>query len=324
MGERVMFRPSPEPPIYMHPQLENALWIATPVLQLGVAIVMLWRGMNKTFPVFFAYIVSQIGIFAIIYPIRVTGHYSAYFYSYWICAGITLIIGFMVIHEIFLDIFRPFHTLKDLGSILFKWAGLVMLLMAGVVAAASPASSEGPMVQAILTVQRCVRMIQCGLVIFLLVFSKYLGVSWRHRSFGIAFGFGTFAIVEQLAVALGASSHAREEVMNLVIMFTYNLAIVIWMGYMGVKQMAREDMTVLLTTQRWDQSLNDLQNPGTPDSLIPMFEGMVDRAFSRTKDPVILGDDPELERLLISSGITDPTSACPVNRAYSERAPQKT
>jgi hypothetical protein len=318
-----MFWPLPEQLTLMHPQLENALWIATPLLQLGVAVVMVWRRMQKVFPVFFAYIVSQVVIFAIVYPILMTGHYPAYFYTYWVFAGITLIIGFMVIHEIFLDIFRPFHTLKDLGSILFKWAGLVMLLMAGVVAAASPASSEGPLVQAILTAQRCVRMIQGGLVIFLLVFSKYLGVSWRHRSFGIAFGFGTFAIVEQLAVALGASSHTREEVMNLVIMFTYNLAIVIWMGYMAVKQRAREDVTVLLTTQRWDQSLNDLQNPGSPDSLIPMFEGMVDRAFSRTKDPVILGDDPELERLLISSGITDPTPTRPLNRTYAERAPQK-
>jgi hypothetical protein len=308
----------------MHPQLENALWIATPLLQLGVAAVMLWRRMRKTFPVFFAYIVAQVLIFAIVYPIRMSGHYSAYFYSYWVCAGISLILGFMVIHEIFLDIFRPFHTLKDLGSILFKWAGLVMLLMAGVVAAASPASSQGPMVQAILTVQRCVRIIQCGLVLFLLIFSKYLGVSWRHRSFGIALGFGTFAIVEQIAVALRASSYFREDSLNLIIMFTYNLAIVIWMGYMAAKQMAREDMTVLLTTQRWDQSLNDLQNPGTPDSLIPMFEGMVDRAFSRTKDHAIIGDDPELEKLLISSGVTEATDARPASIVYQERVPQKT
>jgi hypothetical protein len=308
----------------MHPQLENMLWIATPLLQLGVAAVMLWRRMQKVFPVFFTYIIAQIGIFAIIYPIRLSGHYSAYFYAYWVCAGMSLILGFMVIHEIFLDIFRPFHTLKDLGSILFKWAGLVMLLMAGVVAAASPASSQGPLVQAILTVQRCVRIIQCGLVLFLLIFSKYLGVSWRHRSFGIAMGFGTFAIIEQLAVALRASSYVREDTLNLVIMFTYNLGMVIWMGYMAAKQMAREDMTVLLTTQRWDQSLNDLQNPGTPDSLIPMFEGMVDRAFSRTQDPELIQDEAELEKLLISSGVSDSTSVRPGAGVYSERVPQKT
>jgi hypothetical protein len=31
--------------------------------------------------------------------------------------------------------------------------------------------------------------------------------------------------------------------------------------------------------------LSDLQHPLPPDSLIPMFEGMVDRALSRTQSP---------------------------------------
>jgi hypothetical protein len=43
----------------------------------------------------------------------------------------------------------------------------------------------------------------------------------------------------------------------------------------------------MLRPQRWEQSLNDIQHPVAADSLIPMFEGMVDRALSRTNgDPV--------------------------------------
>jgi hypothetical protein len=308
----------------MHPQLENALWFAHPALQLCVVAVMLWRKMHKTFPVFFAYIVAQVLMFSLVYPIRMWGNYLQYFYAYWICAAVALVLGFMVIHEIFLDIFRPFHTLKDLGSILFKWAGLVMLLMAGVVAAASPASSQGPLVQSVMTVQRCVRIIQCGLVLFLLIFSKYLGVSWKHRSFGIALGFGSFAIIEQIAVGLRASSYIREDTLNLAIMATYNGAIMVWMGYMALKKTQREDMTVLLTTQRWDQSLGDLQHPGAPDSLIPMFEGMVDRAFSRTKDHELMRQDAEIEKLLISSGIADSSSGSSGTAHFPERIPQKT
>lgn len=309
----------------MHPQLENALWIASPVLQLGVVAIMLWRRTHRAFPVFFAYVVAQVMMFALVFPIRMWGNYKEYFYSYWICEALSLVLGFMVIHEIFLDTFRPFHTLKDLGSILFKWAGLVMLLMAGVVAAASPASSEGPLVQSVMTVQRCVRIIQCGLVLFLLIFSKYLGVSWKNRSFGVALGFGSFAIVEQVAVALRASSYIRhEDTLNFIILIAYNVAILVWMGYMAAKKIALEDMTVLLPTQRWDQSLNDLQNPGTPDSLIPMFEGMVDRAFSKTKDHSLMGSDQELEKLLVSSGISDSAAAGAGGGLFSERLVQKT
>jgi hypothetical protein len=308
----------------MHPQLENALWIAGPVLQLGVVGVMMWRRMHRTFPVFFSYVVAQVVMFLAVFPIHAWCSYKQYFFSFWICEAISLVIGFMVIHEIFLEIFRPFHTLKDLGSILFKWAGLVMLLMAGVVAAASPASSQGPLVQSVLTVQRCVRIIQCGLVLFLLIFSKYLGVSWRHRSFGIALGFGSFAITEQIAVALRASAYIEESSLNLVILFAYNVAVLVWMGYMAAKQLAREDKTVLLTTQRWDQSLTDLHHTDAPDSLIPMFEGMVDRAFSRTKEHAFIENDHEIEKLLISSGITEPSNERPAGNLYAERLPQKT
>jgi len=60
-------------------------------------------------------------------------NYTAYFYLYWFSNAIGVLLGFKVIHEIFLDVFRPFHTLRDLGTVLFKWAGLVMLLVAGVV-----------------------------------------------------------------------------------------------------------------------------------------------------------------------------------------------
>ncbi len=35
-------------------------------------------------------------------------------------------------------------------------------------------------------------------------------------------------------------------------------------------------------SQRWEQGLGDLREPIAEDSLIPMFERMVDRAFSRS------------------------------------------
>src|SRR5215510_8847919 len=149
------------------------------------------RKLHRKFPVFFLYLLAQIVIFTILFPTYASGSYERFFYAYWVSAVVSLALGFKVIHEIFLDVFQPYHTLKDLGSVLFKWAGLVMLLVAGVVAAASPASNQVPIVQAVLTVQRCVRVIQCGLVLFLLVFSRYLGVSWKQQSFGIALGFGS-------------------------------------------------------------------------------------------------------------------------------------
>ena len=189
---------------------------------------------------------------------------------------------FKVIYEVFLDVFRPYHTLKDLGSVLFMWAGLVMLLVAGVVAASSSTNEQGPLWQAVMTGQRCVRVIQVGLIIFLLVFSKYLGVSRKQHSFGIALGFGLFASVELMLVALRAGGYLTENLASLANMAAYNGTILIWLTYVVSKSEARVVSGAMLMSQRWDQSLTDIQHPVAPDSLIPMFEGMVDRALSRT------------------------------------------
>src|ERR1700686_2981643 len=261
--------------------LYYGLWIAHPVLQTVIAIAMLRRGQHRPFKFFFAYIVTQIMTFAVVFPIY-RYYYSAAFYVSWISTAISVALGFMVIHEAFLDVFRPFHTLRDLGTVLFKWAGLVMLLVAGVVSVSTRSSDIAPWVQAIMTAQRCVRIIQVGMVLFLLFFARYLGVSRRQHSFGIAFGFGAFAMVELGLIASWAGYHFGEVSIGLVNMAAYNCTLLIWLDYTLIKSPAREAAATLLRPQRWEQSLSDIQHPLQPDSLIPMFEGMVDRALSRT------------------------------------------
>jgi hypothetical protein len=261
-----------------------SLWFAHPALQAMLAGVMLWRKLYRTFPVFFSYVVFQIVVFALTFPLRGARFYTVFFYVYWATTAISVILGFRVIHEVFLDVFRPYHTLRDLGSVLFKWAGLVMLLVAGVVAASTASATEDPVPTGIMTLQRSVRVVQCGLVLFLLVFSRYLGTNWRQKSFGVALGFGAFAGIELSLVALNATAdHVFNQVLSSFInMSAYNLTILIWTAYMLVKSPAREPATHMLRPQRWEEGLSAIQHPQAPDSLIPMFESMVDRALSRT------------------------------------------
>ncbi|MDP9159577.1 MAG: hypothetical protein M3O09_05035 [Acidobacteriota bacterium] len=279
----------------MNPQLQLVLWVSQPLLQLLVMGTMIQRKLHGKFPVFFAYIISQIAAFAITFPLHKWGGYQLYFYGYWICETISLVICFMVIHEIFVDVFRVYHTLRDLGSVLFKWAALVMLLVAAVVMAASPVSKD-PLLPSIMTLQRCIQVIQCGLILFLLVFCRYLGVSWRQHSFGISLGFGGAAGLELMMVALFASGQVKLSAMNTANMFACNVSIVVWLGYMLAKSKAYQAVGVELVTQRWEQSLADLQHPRGDDSLIPMFEGMVDRAFSKTPSDWAPGHDDQVAK----------------------------
>jgi hypothetical protein len=262
--------------------LYYALWITQPVLQTVIAVIMYRRGRYRQFKFFFAYIVAQILAFAVVFP---TYRHApmACFYLSWVSTAISVALGFKVIHEAFLDAFRPFHTLRDLGTVLFKWAGLVMLLVAGVVSVSTNSSDSAPWVEAILTAQRCVRIIQVGMVLFLLFFARYLGVSRRQYSFGVALGFGCFAMVELSLVASWVGDHLNNLSMNMINMAAYNGALLIWLGYTLAKSPAREATSTLLRPQRWEQSLTDIHHPLPANSLIPMFEGMVDRALSRTQ-----------------------------------------
>ena len=268
-------------------QIALYLWCAQPLLQSAVALVLWRRKLHKQFPVFFAYVLAQIGIFAVTFPLNFY-NYKWFFYCYWVCAALSALRSFRVIHEVFLDVFRPYHTLKDLGTVLFKWTGVVMLLVSVVVAFSNSGNSD-PLIQAITTLQRSVRMVQCGLILFLLLFSRFLGVSKRQQSFGIALGFGLFASVELILIALNSGRLLGIAHISLINTIMYDLAIVIWLTYAIARSEARDTSPNHLQTQRWEQSLADLhtadaRGPMAPDSLIPMFEGMVERAFSRSSN----------------------------------------
>jgi hypothetical protein len=258
------------------------LWCAQPILQSVVAVVLWRRKLHKQFPVFFLFLLAQVANFSVILPFYLAGNNKGYFILFWLGDAINAVLGFKVIHEIFIDVFRPYHTLKDLGTLLFKWAGVVMLLVS-VVVAFSNSADRSPLLHALTTLLRSVRIVQLGLILFLLLFSRFLGVSRRQVSFGISLGFGLFAGVELLLVALNAGGFVQQHVLNLINMVTYMLAIFVWLGYALSPQAVRVAANHL-QTQRWEQGLADLQHVVPSDSLIPMFEGMVERAFSRSSN----------------------------------------
>jgi hypothetical protein len=89
--------------------------------------------------------------------------------------------------------------------------------------------------------------------------------------------------------------------------------VITWLGYALQEVQAREASLGSMASQRWEQSLGDLQRPAAPGSLIPMFEGMVDRAFSRS------GGDSEPVPSARQMSSAKPTSVIMASRASSGR-----
>src|SRR5271169_1449698 len=183
--------------------IDYVLWLASPLFQLGVLAALFRRGLYREYPYFFNYTILQ--VLSIAFLLSVQHSPYLYFYGYWVSAAISVVISFAVLQEIFKDAFRPYEALRDLSVILFRWSLLVLVLVGGMWAITTiHADGRQPMPSMILLADRSVRLMQCGLVFFLLLFSEYLGISRRHVLFGIALGFGLFASVNML-VATGMS-----------------------------------------------------------------------------------------------------------------------
>src|SRR6202142_4026363 len=246
-----------------NPIVVLSLWCSQPILQSAVALILWRRKSHKEFPVFFLFLLTQIAIFVVTFPLWLagnlsgnnggngwfTGYYTLYFGLFWLGEAVNAIIGFKVIHEVFLDVFRPYHTLKDLGTLLFRWAGVVMLLVS-VVVAFSNSFDQSPLIHAVTTLERPVRIVQLGLILFLVLFSRFLGVSRKQISFGISLGFGLFAGVDLMMYALNSGGLVTHGIFNLINMSTYNLAICVWLGY-SLSRTAVRVPANHLQTQRW-------------------------------------------------------------------------
>ncbi len=264
------------------PSPSYVVWVLPVVGQVCLAGLMWRRKIQRRFPLFFTYTLFQVAAF----PVKFYTYHSSplqYFYAYWTCGAIAVFLGFAVIYEVFREVFRPFDGLRDLGSVLFRWASLVLVLAAILMAATSPAMAHDRIMDTILILERSVRVMQCGLVMLMLLCSSQLGLSWRHHVFGIALGFGLFAAVELVVVTLlGIYGQSVGSALSLAKSLTYNVAVFLWIGYLASPEPERVSAAQLVRTDGWDFALSGVTHARPHAPSLPLIEDAVDRVLQKT------------------------------------------
>jgi hypothetical protein len=266
------------------------LWIAPVAVFVCLAAMMLRRKLQKEFPLFFAFVVIQVADFAIGF----SAYYMSqrdYFYAYWTLAALGIAISFGVLHEVFTGVFRPFADLREFGTVLFRWAALVLALAAILLAASSrPVPGSTQLFTVIMNLMRSVELLQCGLVLLMLLCSSYLGITLRHRIFGIALGFGIIAAVDLIVVAvlsnLGLQAKTFVQISKMV---AYNLSALLWMGYAYAGEVERRPEKQLIYAERWNFALATAIRSGNDAASLPLIEATVERVWKqangRSKNP---------------------------------------
>lgn len=206
------------------------LIVAPTTLEAGTAAMMWHRKIHNQLPVFFFYLIIQcLWILLLLLQPRDSRNY---FYIYLFGDLITLGLGFAVIFELFSRVLEDYEGIRRLGFILYKWAAVVLMFIAVITCASTQGSETYALMTGILALERGVCIVQCGLLAFLFLFAKYLGLSWRNYVFGIAIGFAVFISVELIV----ASSRwhvgpvGREMYMWLKPL-SFDVATLIWAGY---------------------------------------------------------------------------------------------
>lgn len=272
--------------------LSYALWIGPTLLQVALAVIMLRRKLNREFPAFFLYTTYAIAAFGVIFLVY-HRFPQDYFYTFWACSALEIVLAFAVILEVFSQAFRPYQSLRDLGKVLFRWVGVFLVLVSIVLAMASPGTDADRVVAGVLTLDRSLLVMQCGLVLFLVIFLPHLGLSWKHNSVGIALGFGLYASVQLMMITLrmqGGAARISDTTLGLVNSAAYTGMVILWMVCVLLPEPARRPVAVASKSERWDYTLTDIQHPSSGgDSFLPRLEARVERVMARHTAPATPG-----------------------------------
>ena len=260
--------------------LHYMLWWLAPIVQVCLMVCMVRRGQRRRFPAFFAYTAIML-VFFVAGVVSYRLSYNIYFYVYWV--GQLLVVGaeFAVMHEIFRSIFLPYESLRELGDVLFKWSAMVLVLVAVVCAVSGHAAVDNRAIQTIVILERSVRVMQVGLVLFLFLFASHVGLTTRSHIFGLALGFGIFAAIQLAVVTVWAlmGTEGNNE-LGLLSSGAYNVACCLWLQYLRTREPERVTIDYRARSAEYDLALSSISQ-SSQQSFLPMIENAVERVLRK-------------------------------------------
>jgi hypothetical protein len=255
-------------------------WVAGPALETALLACMVHRKLHRVFPRFFSYIIFQVlksGILFLTYRY----YEQAYFDAYWTGSAISVILAVTVMDEILQHVFKEYGGAQNLGAVIFRWACGLLLLLAIVTAVTGQHDSADRVVAVVLTFDRSVRVMQCGLFCLLMILCRLLKNCWRQQVFGIALGFGVFASIEMILVSVAMSYGGRAgPTISLVKSAAYNAVTILWIGYL--RQQAHSIPAVEMAP-RLEVALVD--PAASTGAFLSMVERAVEEVISRNPWP---------------------------------------
>ncbi len=231
------------------------------VLQITIALAMVRRRLYVQARFFFIYIVWQTFSVAILYAVAHTAPRSYRFYGYWINNAITVTLGMAIVIETFNRIFAPYVAIRRMARLLFIWIAAMLIGFGCIFLFYNHTAYSGPILTFLLVTERSVRIVQLGLIIALFSITKYLHLRWKNYLFGIALGFGFYALSTLVILVIRMTFGQTVMVVADVLWGTaYCAAVLIWTIYVLQPEAAKVPIVSLPSNEleKWDDALKKL------------------------------------------------------------------
>jgi hypothetical protein len=234
-------------------------------LNAVVLAVMLRQRLTRTLPLFFSFLCFEVTTFFLLEPLYILSQIGnrtqaiIFFDTFWIIRVVSLFLGLLVVHEVIAQVLSSYDLLRKSGAWAVRLLAIGLVAVAVWTAVASPGTDKDRFLAGMFLLERSIRVVQVGLLVFLFLFSRVLGLSWRSYVFGVALGLGIFATCQLALTAFRSYAGTHGFIWNCLSLSGETFAAFTWTSYFLRPEKAKPTVPVSShDMEQWNQALSRL------------------------------------------------------------------
>lgn len=214
-----------------------SLWVVPHLLLVMCLVGLVRKGLYRQFPFFFSYVAIEEAQFVLCFvtdllTLRVRGLLEVY--RWIVVAGIPLssCLQIAVLYEVSRTLISQESRVSVLLRPVMRWTIAVLVLLASVIAAMFSESGLQRVIHAFEALDFSANLINLGVLLVLLAFTRSLNISWKRLSAGIVLGFGIASSAEMGATSFISALGVRGIIPSDVVRMAGFLACtLVWLVY---------------------------------------------------------------------------------------------
>lgn len=239
--------------------LMSALIYAGLALQATLVAVLLIKKCWATLPLFTVFATFNFLGAWVIFAVHKDP--KLYFYSFWIVECLAVVLGLMVVYEVFQRLLAGYPALHKLAKIIFNVTVVGLALLGGAVIYFQAPHGAARLSDGVLVVQEATRSMEIGLLMFLFLFATIFGLHWRQHEFGIALGLGIFVAIELISVAIKTHvGYVAAEPFGVIRVMAIDSSLLIWLGYILIPERvaSQAELPKRAQLEQWNHAMMEL------------------------------------------------------------------